>query len=223
MINYIKYINICKIFKVHVDVKSKTKIIVCSDTQKEKAEHEWEAAQMPSSSLPTQTNPVQFSTLQSKHFMGSAASTPPLDRGPLTPTSSIECSPLLSTSSSTLTPNLDNMKLGCGRGRPHKELTPVDYSDFPYNALKKEPEKWQKRKNMEKWRYAKKTGSDSHEFRQAESKRSLEYYYKKKGKKAQGGEGNASDEVVDVTEAIETNEVETQDTSDRSKELSRQR
>ena len=115
------------------------------------------------------------------------------------------------------------MKLGCGRGRPHKELTFVDYSDFPSNALKKEQEKWQKRKNMEKWRYTKKVGPDSHDFRQAESKRSLEYYYKKKAKKAQGSEGNASDEVVDVTEAIETNEVETQDTSDRSKELSRQR
>ena len=69
--------------------------------------------------------------------MGSAASTPTLDRDPLTPTSSIGCSLLLSTSSSTLTPNLDNMKLGHGRGRPHKELTPVDYLDFPYNASKK--------------------------------------------------------------------------------------
>ena len=146
MINYIKYINIHKIHKVHVDVKSKTKIIICSDTQKEKAEHEWEAVQMPSSSLPTQTNPVQFSTPQSKHFMGSAASTPTLDRDPLMPMSSTGCSPLLSTSSSTLTPNLDKLKLGHGRGRPHKELTPVDYSDFPSNTLKKEQEKWQKRK-----------------------------------------------------------------------------
>ena len=115
------------------------------------------------------------------------------------------------------------MKLGHGRGRPRKELTPVDYSDFPYNVSKKEQEKWQKRKNMEKWRYTKKMGADSHEFRQAESKRSLEYYYKKGGIKSQGSQGNASDEVVDVTEDIEANEVETQDTSDRSKDLSRQR
>ena len=61
------------------------------------------------------------------------------------------------------------MQLGHSRGRPHKQLTPVDYSDFPHNALKKEQEKWQKRNNMEKWRYAKKTGPDSHKFRQAES------------------------------------------------------
>ena len=164
---------------------SKTKLIDCSDMQREKAEceNECESAENASVALPNALNPAQFSTPQSKPPIGSVASTPNLDAEPLTPSSSIRCSPLSTTSSSTLTPNLDSMKLGCSKGRPHKELTPVDFSDFPHSASKKEQEKWAKRKNMERWRYAKKTGPKSHEYRQAESKHSLEYYYKKKSKK----------------------------------------
>ena len=33
------------------------------------------------------------------------------------------------------------MQLGHSRGRPHKQVTPVDYSDFPHNASKKETRK----------------------------------------------------------------------------------
>ena len=116
--------------------------------------------------------------------------------------------------------------MGHSRGRPHKELTSVDYLDFPNNASKKEQEKWQKRKNMERWRYAKKMGPDSHEFRQAESKQSLDYYYKIKNQKAQasqGSQGNASEEFVDVTEEVDPNGLDITDPSERSKELSRQR
>ena len=178
--------------------------------------------------MPTALNPGQFSTPQSKPPIPSAASTPNLDAESLTPSSSIGCSPLSTTSSSTLTPNLDSMKLGCGRGRPHKEITPIDFSDFPHNASKKEQEKWAKRKNMERWRYAKKMGPKSHEYRQAESKHSLEYYYKKKEEKAQatqGSQGNASQEVVDIQDDIDDGDVVVtgQGQAERSKELSRQR
>ena len=65
----------------------------------------------------------------------------------------------------------------------------------------------------------KKTSPDSHELRQAESKRSLDYYYKNKNRKAQASQGNASDEVVDVTE----DQVEITDPNERSKELSHHR
>ena len=68
-----------------------------------------------------------------------------------------------------------------------------------------------------------KNGPDSHEFRQAESKRSLDYYYKKKNKKAQAIQGNASDEVVDITEDVDPDQVEITDPSEWSKELSCQR
>ena len=170
--------------------------------QREKAECEHEAAENASFALPNALNPGQFSTPQSKPPIPSAASTPNLDAESLTPSSSIGCSPLSTTSSSTLTPNLDSMEFGHGRGRLCKEITPVDFSDFPHNASKKEQEKWAKRR----WRYAKKMGPKSHEYRQAESKCSLEYYYKKKEEKAQatqGSQGNASQEVVDIQDDID--------------------
>ena len=59
----------------------------------------------------------------------------------------------------------------------------------------------------------KKTGPESHEYKQAESKQSLDYYYKNKGKRAKTTKGNET--LVDVTDVS--------DTSERSKELSRQR
>ena len=79
---------------------------------------------------------------------------------------------------------------------------------------------------MEKWRYTKKTGPDSHKFGQAESKQSLDYYYKIKSQKAQASQasqGNASEELVDVTEEVDPNGLDITDPSERSKELSRQR
>ena len=126
---------------------SKKKLFVCSNTQKEKAEQE--AAQ--SSALVIQVNPAQFSMQQSKNGMFGAVSMPNVDWEPFTPTPSIGCSPLSTTSSSTFTPDLDSMKLECGRGRSHKQITPVDYSDCPNDSLKEEQDKWIKRKNMEKW------------------------------------------------------------------------
>ena len=125
--------------------------MVCSETQREKAECECKTVQTASASLPTAINPAQFSNPQSKQVIGSTTSTPTQDRDPLTPNPSIGCTPVSTTSSSTLTPNLDNMKLGHGRSIPCKEITPVDYSDFSHNASKKEQEKFQKRKNMERW------------------------------------------------------------------------
>ena len=74
----------------------------------------------------------------------------------------------------------------------------------------------------------KRRGPKSHEYRQAESKRSLEYYYKKKEEKAQvtqGSQGNASQEVVDIQDDIDDGDVVVtgQGQAERSKELSRQR
>ena len=79
---------------------------------------------------------------------------------------------------------------------------------------------------MEKWRYAKKTGPDSHKFRQAETKQSLDYYYKMKSEKAQASQvsqGNASEELVDITGEVDPYGLDFTDPNDRSKELSRQR
>ena len=53
--------------------------------QREKAECGPEAMPTASSVLPTPINPGEFSTPQSKHFMGSTTSTPTQERDPLTP------------------------------------------------------------------------------------------------------------------------------------------
>ena len=69
----------------------------------------------------------------------------------------------------------------------------------------------------------KKTSPDSHEFRQVESKRSLDYYCKNKTKKAQASQDNASDKVLDITEDMDEDHLEITDPNKRSKELSHKR
>ena len=69
----------------------------------------------------------------------------------------------------------------------------------------------------------KKTGPNSHEFRKAKGKRSLDYYYKNKRKKEQASQGNASDEAVDITENVDAEDLDITDPNARSKELSHQR
>ena len=54
----------------------------------------------------------------------------------LTPQSS-EYSLVSITSSSTLTPSIAELGLGHCRGRPHKQLQEVDYSDFPTTGSRK--------------------------------------------------------------------------------------
>ena len=69
-----------------------------------------------------------------------------------------------------------------GRGRPRKEKTGVDYSDFPVNGSQEEQERWFKAKVMERWHFAKLSGPEGEEYRETES---LDYYYSKHGGREQ--------------------------------------
>ena len=105
-------------------------------------------------------------------------------------TSSSDFSPassLLSLQSSVITiPRSSEVKGSkCGRGRPCKGKTGVDYSDFPVNGSQEDHEKWFKAKVTERWHYGKLSGPEGEECREAERARSLDYYYNKHGGRTQ--------------------------------------
>ena len=61
----------------------------------------------------------------------------------------------------------------------------MDYSDFPVNGSQEEQERWFKAKVMERWHFAKLSGPEGEEYREAERARSLDYYYSKHGGREQ--------------------------------------
>ena len=79
-----------------------------------------------------------------------------------------------------------------GTGRPCKEKTGTDYSDFPVNGSKEDHERWFRAKVTERWHYAKLSWLEGEEYRESERARSLEYYYNKPGgrSQSQGQSGN---------------------------------
>ena len=198
-------------------------------THREKAECECEAAENASFALPNALNPGQFSTPQSKPPIPSAASTPNLDAESLTPSSSIGCSPLSTTSSSTLTPNLDSMKLG------HvvevgliKKLLPLIFLTFCTMLQKKNKRSGQKGKiwrggGMQKRRVPKVMNIGRQKVNIPWS--IITRKRRKKAQATQGSQGNASQEVVDIQDDIDDGDVVVtgQGQAERSKELSRQR
>ena len=67
----------------------------------------------------------------------------------------------------------------------HIKKTEVDYSDFPVNGSQEEQERWFKAKVMERWHFAKLSGPEGEEYKEAERARSLDYYYSKHGGREQ--------------------------------------
>ena len=105
-------------------------------------------------------------------------------------TSSSDFSPassLLSLQSSAITTPRSSEVKGSkpGRGRPHKEKSGTDYSDFPINGSKEDHERWFRAKVTERWCYAKLSGAEGEEYRESERARNLEYYYNKCGGRSQ--------------------------------------
>ena len=127
-----------------------------------------------------------FTTPQSKQ--SSAFGSPP------TPGSTVEISDIdaLSVSSdhSSVTPDMSQLSLGHGRGRPRKELVKPTFDDFPIEGTEEEQKRYVKKKRMEIWRYKELSGSSASEYRQSELERVRDYQEKKK----KGSEGSASDE-----------------------------
>ena len=97
------------------------------------------------------------------------------------------------TSGTSVTPDMSNLTLGHGRGRPRKELVKPTFDDFPIDGTEAEQKRYIKKKRTEIWRYNKLMGADSSQYRQSELNRVKEYQQKKKKEI----EGTASDESRD--------------------------
>ena len=93
------------------------------------------------------------------------------------------------TSVSSVTPDMSKLTLGCGRGRPHKQLVKPTFDDFPIEGSEQEQKRYIKKKCTEMWRYNKLTGSDALDYQQSELEHVKGYQKKKKQ-----GEGSASEE-----------------------------
>ena len=87
---------------------------------------------------------------------------------PATPSSSISGSPATSVEK---VPK---------RGRPHKEIQPPSYDDFPVRGSLEEQKHWMKLKNTQYWCYTKLTCPEGEEYQKRESAHVSKAYNKKK-------------------------------------------
>ena len=67
-----------------------------------------------------------------------------------------------------------------GRGRPHKPITKLDYSDFPINGTPDEQERWFKVKQTRNWRYNVLTSPEESAYHAREREHTRNYYHVKK-------------------------------------------
>ena len=144
----------------------------------------------------------------------SAMSTPQSSRTPMTLTPTCSDTSPHGSESSSLTPSLNSLALGRGRGHPRKEILPPTYDDYPHGASEAEIQKYFKCKRTEMWRFQKLMSGEGSEYRRHEKERSLKYYYDKKLSKT-GGEG------FDDFDPLPDNDK--QDEQEYKKSLSRQR
>ena len=101
---------------------------------------------------------------------------------PLTPSYSEIISDVdsISSESTSVTPDMNKLTLGRGRGRPRKQLVKPTMDDFPLDGTDEEQRKYICRKRTEMWHYNKLCGSDSVEYRKSEINRVKSYNIKKK-------------------------------------------
>ena len=77
----------------------------------------------------------------------SKTSVPGTPTTPVTPPSSV----ISPASSSSLTPGMQSMNIGRGRGRPWKQLIEPSMEGFPENGTSDEKHRWLKMKATELW------------------------------------------------------------------------
>ena len=125
------------------------------------------------------------------------------------------------SSHSSLTPTMQKIALGRGRGRPRKQLTEPTYEGYPADGTKEEKAKWLKMKATEQWRYNILTSNKAAEFRESERKRVSEYNKRKKSSTAISQPKDKPEEKAEPEESCEISE--TEDKQETSKEKSRLR
>ena len=122
----------------------------------------------------------------------------------------------VSSGNSEITPKMDSLNLGRGRGRPRKKLNySINMDDFPEDGTKEEQDKYLKKKQSELWRFKKLSGDEAAEHRAKENARVKEYYHRKKADK-----GKTS--TVSVPQDDDENGSE-EDVSQKKREQSRKR
>ena len=85
---------------------------------------------------------------------------------------------------SDMTPQVDSLSSGRGRGRPRKKLDyTINMDDFPTDGTQEEKDKYMKKKSSELWRLKMLTSDNAAEHRAKENARVKKYYEKKKGEK----------------------------------------
>ena len=72
------------------------------------------------------------------------------------------------SSQSSLTPGMESMSLGRGRGRPRKQLVEPSYDGYPVDGSEEEKKRWLKMKATEQWRYNILTSNQAAEYRERE-------------------------------------------------------
>ena len=72
------------------------------------------------------------------------------------------------SSQSSLTPSMQSMSLGRGRGRPRKQLEELSYDGYPVNWTEEEKKKMVKQKATEQWRYNIPTSNQAEKYHQHE-------------------------------------------------------
>ena len=124
-----------------------------------------------------------------------------------------------SSGNSEMTPQMDKLTLGRGRGRPRKKLNySIDMDDFPTDGTEEEKEKYLKKKSTELWRFKTLSGSKAAEHRAKENERVKRYYQRKKAEK-EGSKPSATG----ISEHGENDDETDGSSTERKKELSRKR
>ena len=158
------------------------------------------------------------------HYTASMAETPKSSKSsiyslPGTPGSPDMMDSPLSCESS-LTPSMQSMSLGRGRGRPRKQLQEPSYEGYPVNGSEEEKKRWLKQKATEQWRYNMLTSNQADEFREHEKLRVKEYQARKRQQKKPPA---AAAGAPSAPEYIQESPVTVEEKTEKSKAQSRLR
>ena len=135
------------------------------------------------------------------------------------PSAPVSDFPSPASSHSSLTPNLQNISLGRGCGRPCKQLIKPIYEGYLADGTKEEKARWLKMKATEQWRYNILTSNWAAEYHESERKWVTAYNKCKKAATATCQPKDNPQEVVDPEESVEI--PDTEEKQDAAKEKSR--
>ena len=106
-----------------------------------------------------------------------------------------------------MTPQMDNLSLGQGCGRPRKKLDyTINMEDFPTDGTQEEKDKYMKKKSSELWRLKMLSSESAAEHRAKENARVKKYYEKKKAEKGTSKSTSRSTPKSTATHTVTRND-----------------